>query len=80
VVAQWGFLVDDGVVLQKDGSPLAAWRYHGPDLSGASEVGLAALGRQVHDALLAYGTDWAFHVDAIRRPAAAYRRVSSQTR
>jgi type IV secretion/conjugal transfer VirB4 family ATPase len=69
---QWGFLVDDGVVLQKDGSLLAAWSYHGPDLSGASDAELAALGRQAHDALLAYGTDWAFHVDAIRRPAPPY--------
>ncbi|HXB23582.1 MAG TPA: hypothetical protein VNV25_02510 [Gemmatimonadaceae bacterium] len=69
---QWGFSVDDGVVLQKDGSLLSAWSYHGPDLSGATDAELAALGQHVHDALLAYGSDWVFHVDAIRRPAAPY--------
>jgi type IV secretion/conjugal transfer VirB4 family ATPase len=69
---QWGFLVDDGIVLQKEGSLLAAWAFHGPDLSGATDAALAALGQHVHDALLAYGSEWVFHVDAIRRPAMPY--------
>jgi type IV secretion/conjugal transfer VirB4 family ATPase len=68
----WGFMVDDGVVLQKDGSLLAGWRYSGPDLSAATPQELNALSRHVNDALLPFGDDWMFHVDAIRRPAAAY--------
>src|SRR2546425_9455950 len=65
-------MVDDGVVLQKDGSLLAGWRYHGPDLSAATPEELDALSRHVNDALLPFTDDWMFHVDAIRRPAVAY--------
>src|SRR6058998_2601728 len=68
----WGFMVDDGVVLQKDGSLLAGWRYHGPDLSAATPEELNALSRQVNDALLPSTDDWMFHVDAVRQSAVAY--------
>src|SRR5437879_6552390 len=71
-LVNWAFMVDDGVVLQKDGSLLAAWRYHGPDLSAATPEELDALSRHVNDALLPFTDDWMFHVDAIRRPAVAY--------
>jgi type IV secretion system protein VirB4 len=68
----WGFMVDDGVVLQKDGSLLAGWRYHGPDPSAATPEEMDALSRHVNDALLPSTDDWMLHVDAIRRPAVAY--------
>jgi type IV secretion system protein TrbE len=71
-VLNWAFMVGDGVVLQKDGSLLAGWRYYGPDLAAASDLEMAALGRQVHDAILPSGDGWMFHVDAIRRAAAPY--------
>src|SRR5947209_13928360 len=71
-LVSWAFMVDDGVVLQKDGSLLAGWRYHGPDLAAATPEELDALSRHVNDALLPFTDDWMFHVDAIRRPAVAY--------
>ncbi len=71
-LVNWGFLVDDGVVLQKDGSLVAGWRYRGPDPSAATLEELDALSRHVNDALLPYTDSWMFHVDAIRRPAIAY--------
>src|SRR2546428_10758482 len=71
-LGNWAFMVDDGVALQKDGSLLAGWRYHGPDLSAATPEELDALSRHVNDALLPFTDDWMFHVDAIRRPAVAY--------
>src|SRR5260370_15366776 len=70
----WGFLVADGVVLQKDGSLLAGWRYHGPDVSAATPAELDGLSRHVNDAVLPFTDAWMFHVDAIRRPAVAYAR------
>src|SRR5437867_7049893 len=73
----WGFLVDDGppaIVLQKDGSLLAGWEYRGPDLSAATAEELDALSAHVNDALLPFSDNWMFHIDAIRRPASAYRR------
>ena len=71
-LVNWAFLVDDGLVLQKDGSLLAGWRYHGPDLSAATPEELDALSRHVNDALLPFTDDWMFHMGAIRRPAMAY--------
>jgi type IV secretion system protein VirB4 len=68
----WAFLVDEGIVLQKDGSLLAAWSYHSPDLSAATSEELHQLARHVNDALLPLTDAWMFHVDAIRRPAAPY--------
>ncbi len=68
----WAFLVDDGVVLQKDGSLLAGFRYAGPDMNAATPAELDALSRHVNDALLPFADAWMFHVDAIRRPAVAY--------
>src|SRR5213594_881393 len=71
-LVNWAFKVDDGVVLQKDGSLLAGWRYHGPDVSAATPEELNALSHHVNDALLPFTDGWMFHVDAIRRPAVAY--------
>lgn len=68
----WAFLVDDGVVLQKDGALLAALRYQGPDLSSATPTELDALHAQLNDALLPYGDGWLFHVDAVRALAPPY--------
>src|SRR6185437_2931697 len=72
----WGFVVDDGppaIVLQKDGSLLAGWRYRGPDLAAATVEEVDALSAHVNDALLPFTDNWMFHIDAIRRPAATYR-------
>lgn len=69
----WAFLVDEGVVLQKDGALLAALRYQGPDLASATAGELDALHAQVNDALLPFGTGWLFHVDAVRTPAPMHR-------
>ena len=68
----WAFMVDDGVVLQKDGSLLAGWRYQGPDVSAATAQELDNLSRHVNDALLPLTDEWLLHIDAIRRPATAY--------
>jgi type IV secretion/conjugal transfer VirB4 family ATPase len=68
----WAFMVDDGVILQKDGSLLAGWKYRGPDVSAATPHELNGLSRHLNDALLNFGDDWMFHVDAVRRPAVSY--------
>lgn len=75
-VLNWGFLVGEGIVLQKDGSLLAGFAYRGPDPCAASALELGALARQVHDAILPYGNDWMLHVDAVRRPAVAYEATA----
>lgn len=66
----WAFLVDDGVVLCKDGALLAGFQYRGPDLGGATGAELNALAASLNDTLLPLGDGWMVHVDAIRVPAA----------
>lgn len=68
----WGFLVDPGVILMKDGSFLAGWRYRGPDTSAATNEELNLLSHRMNDALLSLADDWMLHVDAVRRPARRY--------
>ncbi len=72
----WGFLVDGGppaVVLQKDGSLMAGWRYRGPDASATTADELGALSSQANAALLPFADNWMLHVDATRRPAESYQ-------
>lgn len=68
----WGFLVDEGVVLQKDGSFLAGWSYRGPDIDAATPETLEALTQHLNDAFLPLTDSWMFHVDAIRGQASGY--------
>ena len=65
-------LVSDGVVLQKDGSLVAAWRYEGPDMESATADELAVLASQVAAALRDLGNGWMIQADALRRSAPGY--------
>jgi len=46
----WAYLVDPGVILMKDGSFLAGWRYRGPDMAAATqeELDLRSAHEPVH--------------------------------
>lgn len=68
----WAYLVDPGVILMKDGSFLAGWRYRGPDMAAATEEELDLLSRHVNDALLPLTDRWMLHADAVRKPATGY--------
>jgi type IV secretion/conjugal transfer VirB4 family ATPase len=67
----WAALVDEGVVLNKDGSLLAGWEYRGPDLGSATPEQLAALSLHV-DRALHLGSNWMIHADALRHQAEGY--------
>ena len=68
----WVFVVDPGIILQKDGSLLTGWNYRGPDLTAATDDDLGALSRYINDAILPLNDQWMIHVDAVRRPAPVY--------
>ncbi|HYN21023.1 MAG TPA: hypothetical protein VE078_08690 [Thermoanaerobaculia bacterium] len=68
----YGALVADGIALNKDGSLLAGWHYHGPDLTSATAEELAALASQVNRAFLGLGDGWLLHADALRTAAEGY--------
>jgi len=65
-------VVDDGVVLNKDGSLTAAWTYRGEDLDSASPAELASLSARVNAAFARRGSGWMLHVDALRTEARGY--------
>lgn len=65
-------LVDDGIVLGKDGSLMAAWEYRGDDLDSAGNDQLAAVSAQVNRAFARRGSGWMINVDATRVPSRAY--------
>ncbi len=65
-------VVDDGVVLNKDGSLTAAWTYRGEDLDSASVPELSALSARVNAAFARRGSGWMVHVDALRTQARGY--------
>jgi type IV secretion system protein VirB4 len=70
-------VVDDGVVLNKDGSFAAAWAYRGEDLDSASAAELAALSARVNAAFARRGSGWMLHVDALRTEARGYPEVGA---
>lgn len=71
-LATWAFMVGDGVMLQKDGSLLAAFALRGPDLVAATDAERAALSEHVNDALLGYTGRWMIDVSVVRRHAVSY--------
>lgn len=68
----WAALVDDGIVLNKDGSFLAGYRFRGPDLDSATSEELAALSLHVNALFASLGNGWMLHVDAERIPSPDY--------
>jgi len=64
-------LVEEGVLMLRDGAFLAAWRYRGPDLASATHAEMAALSARLAN-LLRLGSGWAVHVDALRHRAPGY--------
>src|ERR1700676_424100 len=68
----WAYLVDEGVVLGKDGSLLAGWSYRGPDTSAATAEDLDVLSSHVSQAMLPLGNGWMAHFEAVRHAAPGY--------
>lgn len=67
----WFGLVEDGIVLQRDGSFLAAWQYRGPDLQSATHAEMAAVARRLNR-ILRLGSGWMIQVDCIRSFSSGY--------
>lgn len=68
-------VVDDGVIVGKNGSFMAAWIYHGSDNSSATDAERELTSFRINQALSNMGSGWMVHVDAIRRPAPNYSNV-----
>ena len=68
----WGFLIEDGLMLNKDGAYVAALEFRGPDLASSTPSILMALRAQINHALKGLGSSWCIHVEAQRRPSPHY--------
>lgn len=64
-------MVEDGIMLGKDGSLIAAWYLRGMDLASSTAHELEALSARVNSALR-FGNGWMIHCDAIRKEAPGY--------
>src|SRR5438045_4141038 len=68
----WAALVDEGVVLNKDGSFQRTARFRGPDLDSATASELVAAAGRLNNALRRLGSGWAVYVEAQRNPSETY--------
>lgn len=65
-------LIEDGVVLGKDGALIAGWLYRGSDSASSTDEELNTRSARLNAALAGLGSGWMTHHDAIRLPAKRY--------
>jgi type IV secretion system protein VirB4 len=65
-------VVDDGVVVGKNGSLMAAWIYKGEDNASSTDEYREMTSLRINQALSNLGNGWMIHVDAVRRAAPGY--------
>ncbi len=69
----WAAMVDDGVILNKDGSFSRILAFRGPDLESATEAELVSVCARANNVLKRLGSGWALHIEAERSEALGYR-------
>ena len=65
-------VVDDGVIVGKNGAFMAAWLYQGDDNASSTDQQREMVSFRINQALSGLGNGWMVHVDAVRRPAPNY--------
>ncbi|MEX3581724.1 MAG: transporter [Burkholderia sp.] len=68
----YGCFVDNGIILNKNGSFLQSFYFCGQDLDSASPQELAALSAHINQALIRLGSGWLINVDTLRVPSTQY--------
>jgi len=68
----WAALVDEGIILNKDGSFQRTAKFRGPDLDSAVPAELVAVAGRLNNALRRLESGWAVFVEAQRHSAGAY--------
>jgi type IV secretion system protein TrbE len=68
----WAALVDEGIVLNKDGSFQRTAKFRGPDLDSAVPAELVAIAGRLNNALRRLESGWAIFVEAQRHSAGHY--------
>lgn len=65
-------LVENGILLLKDGSLMAGWYFAGPDAESATDYERNELSRQINAILSRLGSGWMIQVEAVRVPTTEY--------
>jgi len=65
-------VVDDGVIVGKNGAFMAAWLYQGDDNASSTDAQREMVSFRINQGLAGLGNGWMVHVDAVRRPAPKY--------
>ncbi|HBO7975293.1 TPA: conjugal transfer protein TrbE, partial [Pseudomonas aeruginosa] len=65
-------VVDDGVIVGKNGSLMASWLYKGDDNASSTEQQRELVSMRINQAFVGLGNGWMIHVDAVRRAAPNY--------
>ena len=68
----WTYLIDEGIILIKDGSFLAGFELRGSDLESASAGEVNQAAKLVHDALAMLGDGYSLEVNVHRMEAQSY--------
>lgn len=70
-------LVDNGVILLKDGSLLAGWYFAGPDSESSTDAERNEVSRQINAILSRLGSGWMLQIEAARVPTTDYPAESA---
>ncbi len=65
-------LVENGIILLKDGSLMAGWYFAGPDSESSTDAERNEVSRQINAILSRLGSGWMIQVEAIRVPTGDY--------
>jgi len=65
-------LIDNGVILLKDGSLMAGWYFAGPDSESSTDAERNEVSRQINAILSRLGSGWMIQVEAVRVPTDDY--------
>lgn len=65
-------VIEDGIIVNKDGSLMASWLYAAHDNASATDEERNILSVRINQALAKLGNGWAFHIDAARHQAPRY--------
>jgi type IV secretion system protein VirB4 len=68
----YGFIIDEGIYLNKDGSLTAGFYYRAPDINSSTPTERNHISAKMNNLLAGLGTGWAVHIDALRMPIKDY--------
>lgn len=65
-------MVDDGIMLLKDGSLMAGWYFAGPDTESATDLERNRICNEINNIICRLGSGWMLQVESLRLPRTTY--------